>query len=348
MLRSVLVPFAITRAMLAAVAALALATVPVLDRCGACEIATAPWLNAFVRWDGTDYIAIARDGYRTLADLPFFPLYPALVRIVATLLGGSANAYVIGAIVVANASALAGLWYVARIARGIGGDRLAAGSVLALLAFPTSFFLSAGYSESLLLLGLAGSAFHAREAHWKRAALFGAVAALARPFGVLAFVPLALEARRHGPRALAAALVPIAATVGWLIVIDGPGRYLDAQAIYGRHPALALAAFAYLFERSIYGDPWIVLATTIVAGLLTALTWRVLSAPLAALATTYFVAAISTGTLTSAPRYYAISFPIFISLAAVAGRATRAAYLVAGMTLGAVLVAMFVLWYWVA
>jgi len=347
-LRSVLVPFAVTRAVLFAVAALALAALPVLDRCRACEIASTPWLDAFVRWDGTAYIAIARDGYRTPDDFSFFPLYPALIRVTGALLGGSVDALVIGAILVANACAIAGLWYVARISHGLGGERLARGSVLALLAFPTSFFLSAVYSESLLLLGLAGCVLHARDAQWKRAALFAGVAALARPFGVLAFVPLALEARRHGMRALAAGAVPIVAAAGWLIAIGGPRAFLDAQSAYGRRPAFAGAAFGDLFDPSIYGSPWIVLATTLLAGALTIAAWRFLSTPLSALATAYFAAAISTGTLTSAPRYYMVSFPIFICLALAAGRVTRTIYLVAGTAVGALLVAMFVLWYWVA
>jgi hypothetical protein len=43
-----------------------------------------------------------------------------------------------------------------------------------------------------------------------------------------------------------------------------------------------------------------------------------------------------------------VSFPIFICLALAAGRVTRTIYLVAGTAVGALLVAMFVLWYWVA
>jgi len=52
--------------------------------------------------------------------------------------------------------------------------------------------------------------------------------------------------------------------------------------------------------------------------------------------------------LTSAPRYYLVSFPIFICLALVAGRVTFAIYLVVGTALGALLIAMFALGYWVA
>ena len=348
MLRAVLVPFVVTRAILLAVAALAFATLPVIDRCRACEIASIPWLNAFVRWDGTAYIAIADQGYRTVHDYAFFPLYPAMIRVVGTVLGGSVDALVIAGILIANASAIAALWYVARIARDLGGDRLAERSTLALLAFPTSFFLSVVYSESLLLLGLAGCLFHARNAQWKRAALFGAVAALARPFGVLAFVPLVLEARHHGRRALAAATVPIATTAGWLIVGGGPRTFLDAQARYGRHPALALSAFTDLFDPAIYGDPWIVLATTVFVGGLTVALWRTLPLPLCGLATAYVLGAVSTGTLTSAPRYYLASIPVFIYLAIAAGRVTRTIYLVIGIALGALLAATFMLGYWVA
>src|SRR5258706_10558575 len=80
----VLVPFVITRALVAAVALGAGAIVPpsaAICR-NACDASSIAILNVASRWDGDPYLTIARDGYR--ADNPslvaYFPLYPFLMR----------------------------------------------------------------------------------------------------------------------------------------------------------------------------------------------------------------------------------------------------------------------------
>src|SRR3989442_11707054 len=85
--------------------------------------------------------------------------------------------------------------------------------------------------------------YEARRGRWRLAAALAALAALARPFGVLVVVPLAVELalQRRGNSGAWLAL-PIAAFVAWLGALwrlsGDPLVYVNALASYGRRPAL--------------------------------------------------------------------------------------------------------------
>src|SRR3954447_4144598 len=70
------------------------------------------------RWDTTWYLAIALDGYTQVKRTAFFPLYPLLVRIVATPfapLGNIWGAYLLAGIAVSLVAFAAGLYFVHRL-----------------------------------------------------------------------------------------------------------------------------------------------------------------------------------------------------------------------------------------
>ena len=96
-------------------------------------------------------------------------------------------------LLIANACLLiaGGLLYA--LVRLDAGRELASRSVWYLLIFPTSFFLSAVYEESLFLVMALGAIYAARRERWLFAGLLGAGAALTRPFGVRRRRPLAVE-----------------------------------------------------------------------------------------------------------------------------------------------------------
>lgn len=161
-----------------------------------------PWLY----WDTKYYVAIAEHGY-TAADVEvfrdggettaaFFPLYPAVVRVVSEVVGETGLALVL--VTFGSGLALAlGLygWFSEQLGRPAAGWALAA-----ILLFPWSFFLvGAGYPEALFLL-LAVSAFVLVERDRPvLAGVAGALAALTRVVGVGVAVGLALRlAERRG------------------------------------------------------------------------------------------------------------------------------------------------------
>ena len=355
--RSVLAPFLLTRVLTGLIALLAVSLYSAPTSCpDVCHPSANPLLDAATRWDSGAYVAIAHDGYGAVpANNAYFPLYPLLMRLLATVLGGSDDAYLLAGILISNVALFAALWYLVRLV-AIDHD-VAAGrrAALYLLVFPTSVFLSVVYPESLLIALSIGAMFHARRGEWLPAGALGVLAALTRPFiGAAVAIPIAIEAlQRSGPRAAFGSAAPAAfALVGWLGVLwrvtGDPNAILTAEANWGVGPSLPLEAFADLFDPKVYGFPYIVLGSTLFIAALVVLSWRFLRPSLAAYATIVFLISIATGSLTSSPRYYLAVFPAFVVLALVARGWLGWAYIAIGVTIGTIFTAMYALWFWVA
>lgn len=151
------------------------------------------------RYDAVWFLSIARDGYEDADHAAFFPLYPALVRVLGTVLGSP----LLAAIVLSCACFVGALAVVHRLAVLEHGERAARWAVWALALFPGALWFSAAYSESLFLLVSAGALLAARQGRWAVAAACGALATATRSAGMVLLVPLALlwlDAVWHAPR----------------------------------------------------------------------------------------------------------------------------------------------------
>ena len=355
--RSVLAPFVLSRVLTAIVALAAISLFPSPTTCpDVCHPSTNPLLDAATRWDAKAYVDIAHDGYGAVpANNAYFPLYPLLMRLLATLLGGGDDAYLLAGLLISNLALLVALAYLTRLV-AIDHD-VAAGprAALYLLVFPTSVFLSVVYPESLLIALTLGAVYHARRAEWLPAGVLGVLAALTRPFiGAAVALPIAVEAfQRSGPRAAMASAAPAAvALFAWMGVLwrvtGDPKAVLTAEANWGVGPSVPFRAFTDLFDPNVYGFPYIVLGSTLFIGVLVAISWRLLRPSLAAYATVVFLISVATGSLTSSPRYYLAVFPAFMGLGIVARGWFGRAYVAIGVAIGAIFTAMYALWYWVA
>jgi len=122
------------------------------------------------------------------------------------------------------------------------GDRIALLTVALLSFFPTSMFLSAGYTEAPVLLWIVGFFLMVRRQWFFAAAVLAGLAAGTRSSGVMLLPVLLLELWRHRePRLFARDVVPLAllSTAGlWLYMI-----YLGVT--FGRPLALAEAQAAF-------------------------------------------------------------------------------------------------------
>ena len=152
-----------------------------------------PLLAPLARWDSVWYLRIADSGYGDSAPrAAFFPLYPLLVRGVATVLGGSHGALLVAAYLVSLAAFLGALTLLYRLTELELGRRLARPTLLLLAVFPAAVYFGAPYSESLFLLLAVGAFYAARTGRWAWAGACAGLASATRSAGLLLLLPLAL------------------------------------------------------------------------------------------------------------------------------------------------------------
>jgi hypothetical protein len=168
-------------------------------------------LGIWERFDTLWFLHIAEHGYDRPLAVIFYPLYPATIRLVSGLMPATA-----AALLISTVAAFFSLWGLLRLA---GNELSEVGKLRTLLlvcVWPTSFVLFAGYAESLTLALVVWAVIFGREARWEAATACGLLAGVARPSGVLVFVPLAVLAlRSRQVRSLAVALTPLGLLSYW-------------------------------------------------------------------------------------------------------------------------------------
>ena len=151
------------------------------------DMLTLMWAN----FDSGFYIPLASGGYwgaNTLhgaSNWAFFPLYPLLIHIFAIPLATYPNTDLLAGIATSNASALIALIYLYKLTMREFNRSIAARTVLYLMLFPMSFYLSAVYPEALFMALVISCIYYARMQRWWLAGFLGGLVALTRPQGVL-------------------------------------------------------------------------------------------------------------------------------------------------------------------
>jgi hypothetical protein len=168
-------------------------------------------LEIWERFDTLWFLRIAEHGYDRPMAVIFYPLYPAAIRLVSGLMPAT-----VAALLVSTVAAFFALWGLLRLAAGelseVGRLRM----LLLVSVWPTSLVLFAGYADSLTLALVVWAVIFGREARWEAATGCGLLAGLARPSGVLVFIPLVVMAlRSRQGRSLVVALTPLGLLSYW-------------------------------------------------------------------------------------------------------------------------------------
>ncbi len=370
-LRAVLLPFVLTRAVLAFVAWFGTQVSASWSYPHPAEAARGwsylpvGWLDAFGRWDASWYLDVARNGYalrgppgEVQSNVAFFPLYPWAVRALHALVPGDDPAsWYVAALLVSNAAALCGLWLLWKVTRAVSDEGTASRAVLYALLFPTGFVLSAPYPESLFLLLSAGALLAGTAGRFALAGALGFLLALCRPGGVLVALPLAWLAwtaggARRGPALLAAALpgagLALHAGLLWRLTGD-PLALVHAQAGWGRTLSTPWRTLLRPLLLHPHLGPLEYAALALVAAAGAWLASRRETRALGIWALASLAPPLLSGALTSAIRFAGGTFPVFVALA-LAGRAAWVDRTVV-VSFSAVQAALFLLWsryFWIA
>lgn len=189
---------------------------------------TLTFLLAWIRWDTTCYLSVAELGYKANSITTVWPpLYPMLIRLFTFI---TPPPILAGLLVASMATWLAFVllyWLIS-----LDYDEKTAQGTIALLAiFPASFFLVAGYTESLFMALAFASLLSARYRRWGWAGLFAALATLARNQGLVLSLVLLWEGFQQYRKQ------PDDRTINFLKVLLAsslPGFVFGAWAIYTR------------------------------------------------------------------------------------------------------------------
>lgn len=210
-----------------------------------------PWAGgpasilAWAQWDAAHYARIALNGYDHPTDPgspAFFPLYPLIVRSAGSVFGmaeTTRDVLIVGVIVAVFFFLLAVVLLTWLFEIHLGPDVARTAGAL-LLVSPFSFFLTAGYTESLFLMLVALVFLLAQREQWLIAAIIVAFATASRVPGVFLIPTLLFIAWRHRASIRQLIVIALVSPLGLLSymaytwwALDDPLAFLTAQSGWG-------------------------------------------------------------------------------------------------------------------
>jgi Mannosyltransferase (PIG-V) len=359
--REVLIDFAATRVAIIVIAELA--AVIIGQRSGThVQESSHILLAVWGRWDAVHYLDIATRGYQG-TDMAFFPLYPALIRIVGSFAGN----HLIAGLLVSNASFFFGLLYLYKLLEREYDRAVARRAIFYVSIFPTAVYFTAVYTESLFFMLTVASFYYLRAHRWWLAGAIGFFAALTRVEGVLLIVPFVMEwyAQDRPPRPqafydlAAGLLIPIGLAVYmaylWVLRAD-PLYFSHVQIHWNRHFAMPWVSIANAFGKILHPSTSQIVATQTLEIAFTFLMIAVLLGGWHSLRPSYIaymalsvLVPMSTSNLMSMPRFALVLFPMFAILARWGERPwVNNVILAFSLPLLGLFTVLFADWYWVA
>lgn len=367
MLRSVLRPFLVSRALVFLFAALGYLLIPAVHEGIDVSLSKpAPWfVSIWYQWDANWYMSITGSGYQWIpgdqSNVAFFPLYPLAARGLGAVLGGR---YLLAGMLLSNLFLLGGMSFLYRLVRSDYSEAVAQRSVWLLALFPTSMFFSAFYTESLFLMTSVATFYFARRGRWALTGIWGFLASMTRITGLWMLLPLAWEylaqrrfsLKRIRPSILWLLLVPAGLGVYMMFLwyaFGNPFAFAETQVTgwgHGFTPVWTSLSrdLGFLIDQA---ELWVIyefaatalLAAAILAGL------RKLRGSYNIYMLIGLLVPLAGGTTKSMSRYLVVVFPLFILMAVYTKRPwIRYSVYAASTALLAVATVAFVTGRWVA
>ncbi len=146
------------------------------------------WLSAWAGFDGVHYLTIINQGYfGTGLIQAFFPLFPLLIKF-TNVLGNS----LLTGLIISNLLAFASVISFYQLAKIFVPNKRWT-SLIIFLAFPTSFFLGAFYTESLFFVLIAQTIIATYRKNWWLASVLASLASATKVVGIFAIVLVILD-----------------------------------------------------------------------------------------------------------------------------------------------------------
>jgi hypothetical protein len=310
------------------------------------------FLDLPARWDSGWYVGIASGGYRWTPEHPpyerlkFFPAYPLLLRAIAGPINPARNVVVWLWTGVVLSSALFWLALLAlfRLTEKLCDRETASRVVWITACYPFAIFFGLPYTESLFLLAIVSALLATEDSRWAYAVAWGLLAGLTRPTGFLLAPAIALVAwqrtRRLQAGWIAAAASPLAGTAlysGYLFLSTG-----HALAWVTGQPGGSGAVNPFSQAFSMY-DAVNAAAFLVATGGAIVAAGRLGAGYALLVLLTIGMALFGVG-VNCMGRYTSVLFPIAVSIALFARRASFMAWIAASLVLECAAAAAFFTW----
>jgi Gpi18-like mannosyltransferase len=147
------------------------------------------FFDTFFKWDSGWYSKIALNGY-DLKSTAFFPLYP-IILMLFNKIGHISPVY--AGVILSNILFIFILIFFMALVRLDYNEKDVYKITLLFTVFPTSYYFSCAYTESLYMLLTLVSLYAIRKQQWAKASIAGMFAGVTRNTGVLLSIPFAIE-----------------------------------------------------------------------------------------------------------------------------------------------------------
>lgn len=146
-------------------------------------------LNPWAQYDAQAYLDIAKNGYRmefadNLSNYGWYPLYPLLIKLFSFM------SYELAAFLISNICSFLIIVLLYVLVKEEFNNRIAHRTIFYLLLFPTAYFFTAMYTESLFLFLLLVMFLAARKEKWYLVGVTGFLLSLTRMQGVFLIFPM--------------------------------------------------------------------------------------------------------------------------------------------------------------
>lgn len=308
------------------------------------------------RWDSYWYLDIAKNGYYIrpgqyeLANVAFFPVYPALIKAMGTVLLGN---FVLAGWLISLAALSGAAIYLYKLVKefhpGVDPEPV----LIFMLVFPTAFFLNVIYTESLFLFISLACFYYCFKKNFLAAGIFGFIGAITHSNGVFLFLPLVWQYYKSfgfkiNKNVLALASVPVGSSLFFIyhyFKFHDLFLFFKYESRWGRNFNINwdhLQFFSHPADVNIAID----IGFTILSIVATYFVFKKISALYGFYMSGTVLSALTSGTMMSMGRYLLILFPLFILLASFKNKLFRGYWLFASVMFLALDIILWVNYYW--
>lgn len=329
-----------------------------------------PLFWGWTNFDGEHYLLIAQNGYLTFKQA-FFPFYPLLISYLSGF-SKEPSSLATTAFLISNLTFLFSLFLLWKLIRLDYSGKIACLSILAILAFPTSFYFGAVYTESLFLFLILGAFYTARKDRWVIVGILGMLASATRVIGILLLPALLFEwwdKRKQEKAGLSELLLLLLIPLGLLSymlflkeTVGDPFAFYNLQILSGEQRSTTIIPLYQVFWRytkMLWGFlpnfAYLTILMELLAGALGIILlvlgyFKKMRPSYLCFGFLAYLLPTLTGSFSSMPRYLTVMFPIFIVLAFLVSenRVLRIGVWIISIVLLAIETMLFIRGYWVA